>query len=177
MSRGMSLPILSACVLLTWTAVASASLDVKVAVEPDTVAQCSLGHFLFAVANKGTEPECSVIHFQLTVNGNPLGTGWSRVLCLPAGGRRTFKHDFPVLPNSPLGDYALKVVALSRDSTKSASEADFVVVKGTCGPPAAPGLAAPEQIGQGIASALGMTPDTPEPARRSTWGELRQMYR
>ncbi len=168
------LPLVAA--LVGWSATAQASLDVRIAVSPSTIAQCDTGHFFVAIGNTGTTAECSLIHFQLSYNGSPVGTGFSHVLCLPAGAHRSFEGTFIVPPLAPTGSYALTLSATSKDGSTSTSTASFTVVAGTC--PRSPSSGASTQsIATGIAQTLGLTPDATAPKDPTTWGRLHQTYR
>lgn len=165
-----------ACALTAVLAsIAFADVQVKIAVSPTTIPQCSQGQLFTALANTGTQPILVKVCFALvrgttTVFGPVCGH-----LSLAAGERRAHEFNFIVPRLLPPGDYAFAVAADASDGTSDHAAAPFTVVAGTC-----PGAAAQPDGSSLLNDALqstGAQPDSPAPVPQSSWGKIKILYR
>ena len=118
---------------------ASADVQLRVGVRPDTLSQCSMGHAFAAIANTGTHRIMArlclrMVHADSTIIGPICGR-----IALAPGERRMRDFSFLVPPRMPVGNYAIVVNAFASDSTSDRAAAPFVVIPGACTISATPG--------------------------------------
>lgn len=170
------LPLLLAMFIVAATAAtALADVQVRAAVSPDTLSQCSAGQVFTAIGNTGTDR--IFVHVCVRImraDSVVLGPICGR-LSLAPGERRT--REFPILipPRFPVGRYAIAIHAIANDSTSDRALAPFTVVPGICAPPTT--SAGEGSLLDTVIQGLGVSPDGATEVRSQTWGTLKLRYR
>jgi hypothetical protein len=176
MRRALGFVLCTSLLMFVLASATSAAVHVRVAIDPQTIPQCSQAHFFFGVANDGAEPigvaiAISLVHGDRVVAG-PF-TGRTR---LAAGERRTREFDITIGP-LPLGNYAFVARARATDGSTDEAAAPFEVVAATppspCAGPA-PADAATSLLRDVLQGAGFEAPTATEP---KPWGIVKEIYR
>lgn len=165
--------IVSSLLLVALTGVAAADVQIRMAVSPDTIPECSRGQLFVALANNGTAPIGVRVCFALKHDTTTVFGPFCGRLILPAGERRQHEFTFIIPPRLPAGDYAFVARAEATDGTSDQAAAPFTVTDGACA------IAAPDVDTQlnSMVSGMGATPDGSTPTTPTTWGSLKIRYR
>jgi len=152
---------------------ASAGVQLRVGVRPDSLKNCEQGHIGFALWNDDATQLRVRVFVSLTRDDS------SRIGPIPLRTRlgpnelRKRALDFTVPARLAAGRYALEMVAVASDSSKSAAIASFVLLESACSagdsPPAPASVLLDEMV-----AATGL--DLATPTVRDTWGALRRRY-
>ena len=178
--RRLVLSLLAPLFLVVASAgIASAAVHVRIAVSPDTVAQCSEGHGILVVGNDGTSPILARVCFTLLRADTTLFGPICARVPLAAGERRTHEFRFFVPPRARPGDYAFFVRAAGSDGSTDMSTAPFTIVASAtpCVPPPAIISDPNSDMLNGVMQGTGMTPEQPATTRQTTWGHVKTFYR
>ena len=150
----------------------SAAVQVRVGVRPDTLVHCGRGLLNFALWNDGADPLRVKVYVSIThQDTTEIGP---RVFRAPLEPHQLISREatFFVPPLLPTGRYALRVLAVASDSSRTEAVARFTVMPSECsiGDPAS----APSLLLDGIGEGLGL--DVSTPAIRGTWGAIKRRY-
>lgn len=169
--RFIFVALLALCAVAT-AAPSSAAVQVRVGVRPDTLVHCGRGQLTFALWNDGEDPLRVKVYVSIT-HGDSTEIG-PRVFRAPLEPHQLVRREatFFVPPALPTGRYALRVLAVASDSSRTEAVAPFVVMPSECsiGDP----LMAPSLLLDGIGEGLGL--DVSTPAIRGTWGAIKRRY-
>lgn len=151
---------------------ASAAVQVRAGVRPDTLVHCGRGQLTFALWNDGEDPLRVKVYVSIThEDTTEIGP---RAFRAPLEPHQLVRREaaFFVPPALPTGRYALRVLAVASDSSRAEAVARFVVTTSECsfGDPST----APSLLLDGIGEGLGL--DVSTPAIRGTWGAIKRRY-
>ena len=165
--------VLMALSAVAMASAANAAVLVRAGVRPDTLVHCGRGQLTFALWNDGADALRVKVYVSLAHEDTAeFGPRAFRAILEP---HQLVRREavFPVPPMLPTGNYALRVLAIAADSSRSEAVARFVVMASECsiGDPASAPAAL---LLDGISEGLGL--DVSTPAIRGTWGAIKRRY-
>ena len=151
---------------------ASAGVQVRLGVRPDTLRHCGQGQLALALWNDDAQPLRVRVYVSLAYESAEIGPVQLRTRLGPNElKQRAF--DYPVPAALPIGHYALRMLAVASDSSRSEAIAPFVVLGSACTIGDAPPTPASVLL---AVLAVGTGLDFPTPTVRGSWGALKQRY-
>jgi len=155
------------------SATASAAVQVRLGVKPETLVHCGRGQIAFALWNDGENPLRVRVFVSLTHDDTTeIGPLVFRAHLEPHQLIRR-EAEFFVPPALPVGRYALRVRAVASDSSRAEAIARFVVEPSECtirdGTPTPLSL-----MLDGLGASLGL--DLSTPTVRTSWGAIKRRY-